>query len=278
MKNKSLALVLGGGATGSAIATYLYRANFPTAIVLGDSRGDLQRRICFSEAAKVGRITIADCPGILIAPEDLEKEFEANAADPWKAAVWYHIRNNTIPIWIRDEFPDFLNAFTEKIIIKTDDGDFSDVSIGDAELVIGLYPEQKPGQDCNIAVETRWNYWLGSVYRQVPPLRKALDSHFFKDPFEDIKAPIAGVFFAIKEIGDYVRNNEAIGKINDIEIRSPYQGEIWGLLHSGQLVETGAALVRIFQGRSDAAYTAFSFYQRAIAGAVLREIIRFANL
>jgi len=104
------------------------------------------------------------------------------------------------------------------------------VSIDHAPLVIGLHPFHQPGVECHLAVESRLNYFLGRVISTGIHLPEEFSpGDFFKDPFAHCQTPVEGLWLSLKAIGDGIRYNEAIGKINEIEIRSPHDGQLWGL-------------------------------------------------
>lgn len=269
--------ILGGGEFASAIAVYLWRCHFPVAMVLGNSEIHLRRSICFAEAGFTGRKQVHDTIGLLINEEHLSTSEKTTYKEKWKDAILFQINNRTIPIFIRSELPDFDQLFKPEIIIRTDENLFSDIQIESAKLVIGLYPYHKLQQDCHISIETRANYWLGHCYYSSPKKIPEFDYHFFKNPISLVNSPLEGIFISSKNIGDSITQNEAFGKIEDIEIRSPYRGQIWGLYPSGQFISVKDPLAMIYDGTDEEAYRHFDFTHRTVAGAVLKEILQYIN-
>lgn len=275
MNSKKLVMILGGGETASCISYYLWKSNFSIAMVLSESEVHLRRPICFGEAGRTGKKQISGATALLVKASDISGFNGNSLPQQWKKAIQFQINDHTIPVFFAEEFPDFLEILEPAVIINTLPENITNVSIESASLVISMYPFHHPGKDCNISIETRLNYWLGSVYQATPPDLPVFDVHFFKKSFDDIYAPIEGIFIAIKNIGEVIDINEAIGTINDIEIRSPYRGQIWGLLHSGQIIRPKQHLAIIYQGKSERKFKSFNFQHRTIAGSVLKEILSF---
>jgi hypothetical protein len=277
MMQNSMALVLGGGAIGSAIAIDLFHIKVPTAIVLGSTNIELRRNISFADTFELGKKMIHNILATFISPEDLsiKKETPEGISELWLKAIDYHIHNRSIPVWKKGEFIQYLDKLQPQVIINTAQYDFPEISLQDAPLVLGLYPFHKPGIDCHFSIESRYNYWMGEIYSEIPPPTKEIDFSFFRNPFEEIKAPLTGTFLALRPIGHPIKVNQAIGKIDQIEIRSPYQGEIWGILHSGKIVEKGQPLARIYETHSNFAFENFGFNHRIISGAILKKVVKF---
>lgn len=72
-----------------------------------------------------------------------------------------------------------------------------------------------------------------------------------------------------------MRYNEALGKVNDIEIRSPYDGQIWGICHSGRFMPARSRVAQIYQGPASDAYRDLGFREKAIARAMLEAVLSY---
>jgi xanthine dehydrogenase accessory factor len=267
--------IIGGGEFASAIAFYLWKAHLPTVMVVLENEIHLRRPVCFGEAAKTGQKQIENANAILINADHLASYQEESSSKRWQKAIQFHHENNSIPIFLLEELPGFLEILKPDILIQTIGFRKYNFVIDAAPLVIGLYPYHQPGTDCHVCVETRLNHWLGSMYHHVPPEYPEIDLHLFRRTFDEVNSPLEGVFVATKEIGEEIEVNEALGTIQNIEIRSPYKGQIWGLVHSGKIIFPKQPLALIYDGKSDRAFTQFDFRHRVVAGAVLREIFHF---
>lgn len=270
-------LVCGGGEYGSAIASYLWRAHLPVIIVVTSEESYLRRPICFAEAAFSGKKEIEDVQAVLINEKILDQYTSDDLRLNWKAAIQYQLENQSIPLLIREEIPKLIEILVPDFIVKTTDENFRDLQMEDAKCVIGLHPYHQVNIDCHMSIETRMNYWLGSVYKTTPLQLLDFDMHFFKQAFSTVHSPLEGVFVSQREIGEQIRHNEALGKIDDIEIRSPNEGQIWGLFHSGRIIHIKQPMALIYEGKAKEEYRYFDFRSRTIAGSVLREILNFYN-
>lgn len=277
MKAERSVLVIGGGEFGSAIAWYLHQAQFPVSLVFRPGEMHLRRPICFGEAAFTGRKTIDGVSAVLISPENLEQTDAETLTEQWERAILFQQKNRVIPAWLESDFKDFLSVLHPGAIILSEPEIPAELDLNSAELVIGLFPHHQPGRDCHLSVETRQNYFLGTVYSETPPGRSSLDRHFFHNPFEEITAPLEGLFVSGKNIGGKVRQNEPVGTINNIEIRSPYDGQIWGIYHSGKMIPAKQTLALVYTGAGRDEFAHFGFQHRAVGGAVLRELFRFSH-
>lgn len=277
MMSNQLILVLGGGEVGSAIALYLFRAGLPVALVVETADGNLRRPVSFSEALFSGKKSIGDLTAVLVSPEDIENISEEKLADRWRKAVWYHIRNRTLPVFSSRDIPAFIEVLQPPVIIRSEADTFTTITPDSADLVIGLFPHHVPGRDCHLSVESRFNFRLGEVYYQEPEKLPDFDFHFFRNPFSEVFSPLEGVFVAYKEIGEKIKLNEPFGTVNEIEIRSPYNGQIWGLFHSGRIIHPRQVLAIVFEGTAGDQYARFGFYEHTIAGAMLQEVLAYLD-
>jgi hypothetical protein len=277
MNSSGLVMVLGGGEIGSAISTYLWKAGIKTCIVLDSQLINLRRPICFSDALHIEKKHIKGAEGLLISGDDIEKHGDVSIEEKWKKAINFHIHNRTIPIFTQEEYPNFLIHLNPEIVINTIESSQPTLDIECTGYVIGLYPFNIPGKDCHLSVESRMNYWLGEVYTTPPENRENFDIKFFKRSLVTISAPIEGVFISLKEIGEKIRQNESVGTINQVDIKSPYTGQIWGLFYSGRFIAAKQPMVLICEGYRGKEYTDFDFSHRVIAGSILAEVENYFN-
>jgi hypothetical protein len=270
-------LILGGDTFGSAISVYLHKAGFDTVMVLSPEETPLQRPICFSDVKYVGKKIIDGSEAILIDENILSISTNKTLAEQWSAAIQFHLDDKKIPVFIDENYPEFLDALNPKVIIRSDIQKKMDVSLESAPLIIGLYPFHNAGVGCHFVIETRLNYLLGTLLSEDPESQPAHEHLFFKKAFEDVISPLEGVFIAEREIGEEIRFSDTIGTIEDIKIKSPYNGQIWGLMHSGRIARKNEKLAQVLLGQSNEGYHHFDFRHKATAGAVLREVLQFVQ-
>jgi hypothetical protein len=270
-----MVLILGGDTFGSAIAVYLQKSGIDTVIVLDQDETPIQRPICFSDVKYIGKKVIDGAEAVLIDENILNTSNNKNLTEQWAAAIQFHLDDKTIPVFINDNFPVFLESLDPKIIIRTDIHKKMNIPLESAALMIGLYPFHHVREDCHFVIETRLNYFLGTLFSEDPKDQPPHENLFFKKAFEEIRSPLEGVFVAEKEIGDELRFSDTVGTIDNIKIKSPYNGQVWGLLHSGRIARKNEKLTHIFLGQNNEGYRHFDFRHKATAGAVLREVLQF---
>lgn len=277
MTGNSLILILGGNEFASAIAVGLVRSGLPVAMMVHPQEWALRRAICFSDAVWLGQKTIQDVQAFFIS-ENLLSQFQGiDHIKQWKHAIEFYLKSYSMPVFLENDFPEFVETLKPQIIIKTHPEYLIDYPLDAASLIIGLHPWHIVHHHCHLSVESRSNALLGELFHEPPTSLPVFDPHFFKNPFEEITSPLEGVFVSLKNIGEKIMHHDALGTIQEIQIRSPYDGQIWGLVHSGRYVKAKQPLALIYQGFSDDAYQLFDYRHKAVAGTVLREILYFLN-
>lgn len=285
MKSTNPILILGGNELASAIALKLYNARLEPAIYVPADEIFLRHNLCFGDAVFQNRKTIEGVTAETL-PEELMIEEGGNSyLEKAKNAIQYLIRDRKIPVLTHNSDVDARSLLDPPVIVSTlTDGDKTTRTMGGVEpgqpLIIGCYPHYVPGKNCDWAVDTRLNYRLGQVYHQPVDESKVteVDIRLFKNPFEHCTIPLEGVWVALKEIGEPVKYNEALGKIDEVEIRSPYDGQIWGIAHSGRIYPPKAAIAQIYTGPKTEDYRYYGFRENAIAGGVLEAVLSMPDV
>ena len=276
MNKKDPILICGGGEIASAIAIKLFRSELNPVIYVVENEIFLRHNLCLGDAIYQNQKIVGDITAITI-PEDL-LNIDNNNSYPEKidSALQHIIKDRKIPILHQISFGEALEITQSKIIIKTLAETSQPVDLDNTSNVIGFHPYHFPGKDCNFAIETRLNYRLGEIYtpetQNIPNDRNG--THFFKDPFDVCTTPIEGIWVAYKAIGEKIKYNEPLGKMDEIEIKSPYDGQIWGIVHSGKFYAAKTPIAKIYNGLPTENYRYFSFQENAIAGGVLEAVMR----
>lgn len=273
-KSRSV-LVIGGGLFGSAITVFLARAGIDVILVIDPLEAHLRRNLCFSDIIATGMKKIEQIQASLIDESRLSEYQEESLSKSWEKAIKYLLNNRTVPVFFKKDFPDFLEVLNPAVIVAAQEEktiSFSDHSAG---LVMGLYPFYESNTECQLLIETRSNYHVGQIIPDEPLQNAEFDFHLFKQPFQQIHAPLEGIFTSLKNIGDPVSVAEPIGLITGIEIRSPYAGQIWGLLHSGRILFSKQPMALVYEGMPHQGYQYFDFKHIAVAGSVLKEILYY---
>jgi len=279
MNKENTILIYGGDETASAIALKLFNSILNVVMYVSADEVFLRHNLCFGDAISQNQKAIGNVTSVTI-PEDLMASDNNNSFwEKIRGATQHIIKDRKIPVLHEIAIAEALKAISPKIIINTLQPDALKLALEDITYVIGFYPHHSPGKDCHLAIETRLNYRLGEIYN--PETQDTSDSKsellFFKDPFAICSTPIEGVWVALKEIGEKVKYNDPLGKINDIEIRSPYDGQIWGIVHSGRYYAAKSSIAKIYTGLPSENYRYFSFRENAIAGGALEAVFKMLN-
>lgn len=276
MNKRDPILICGGGEIASSIAIKLFRSGLNPVVYVAEDEIFLRHNLCLGDAIYQGQKITGEITAITI-PEDLIHDNSNNSYyEKIENAVQHILKDRKIPIIHQISLSETLELTKPKIVINTLPEGSQPISINDSSIVIGCYPHHLPGKDCHLAIETRLNYRLGAIYspeaQNIPDIRDEL--HFFKNPFAVCTTPIEGVWITYKSIGEKIKYNEPLGKMDDIEIKSPYDGQIWGIAHSGKFYAAKTPIAKIYTGLPTENYHYFSFQNNAIAGAALEAVLK----
>ena len=82
----------------------------------------------------------------------------------------------------------------------------------------------------------------------------------------------------IKEIGEKIHQNEVLGKIGDQDIQAPVDGQIWGILHSGHLVEKNEKIALILENQFRGEFREIGVIENMIACGALEAVLQMNAL
>ncbi len=281
MGQQDFVLILGGSEVASATALRLFQAGIPVAVWVPEGEAYLRHNLCFGAVQFVEKRTIEGVEGTQL-PEDWLDRTAGSFGEKLKENLTHLWLDKKIPVLVNIPL-EYFEEWVPQAVVETRIPEQDQSGAGREPLqlpfecrTVGLVPYHLPERHVTAAVETRLNYHLGRVYFEVGEIPRAprLDAHFFHLPFETIHTPIEGMWMALKEIGDSVAFNEPLGKVDEIEIRSAEDGQVWGIALSGRFVAAGQSIALIFKGRPNEDYQYFSFQDRAIANGVLRALER----
>ena len=218
--------VRGAGDIATGIAFRLFQSGF--SVVMSDlvQPTSIRRTICFSEAIINGETTVEtviaryannaeEASGILTRGEI------AVIADPTG-----EIARQLHPI-----------AVVDAILAKRNLG----TKIDDAQIVIGIGPGFTAGVDCHAVVETMRGHTLGRVYYSGSALPDTgIPGNIAGFTLERLlRAPKAGIFRGVKQIGDVVEAGEICAYVDEEPVVSRIRGVLRGLLPDGIAVYEG---------------------------------------
>ena len=218
--------VRGAGDIATGIAFRLYKSGFM--VVMSDlpQPTSIRRTICFSEAIINGETTV----------EDITARFAASAAEAREIMLRGEIALLADPT---GETARTLSpvAVIDAILAKRNLG----TRIDDAAIVVGIGPGFTAGVDCHAVVETMRGHTLGRVYYSGSALPDTgIPGNISGFTLERLlRAPRAGVFRGVKNIGDLVEAGDICAYVDDEPVVTRIRGVLRGLLPDGITVLEG---------------------------------------
>lgn len=219
-------LIRGAGDIASGIALRLYRAGFTPVMTDLNKPTSIRRTVCFSEAILHGSCTVEGVTA------------ERSATREEAAAI---MRRGHIPVFADDEGKVLsllrLEAVVDSRLAKVN----LDTTLSDAPIVIAVGPGFTAGKDCRAVVETQRGHYLGRViYEGSAAPNTGVPGNIGGYTVERIiRAPKAGVFHPVRDIGDQVQANETVAYVDDTPVTCRIGGTLRGILPEGILVHEG---------------------------------------
>jgi len=249
----------------SAVAWRLHMANLRRIFMLETERPIAVRRaVSFCEAVYDGEQDVEGVKAVFVHTSDEIKKCWANheiavAADPrWR--ILQELKADVV---------------VDAILAKKNLG----TNLSEAELVIGLGPGFSAGKDVHWVIETNRGHNLGRVIASggAEPNTGVPGAIGGFTEERVLRAPADGIFQTRMKIGDFVKQGDVIGRVEESEVKARIDGVLRGLIRSESRVHPGLKIGDI-DPRSDASYcTTISDKARAISGSVLEVILRVYN-
>jgi xanthine dehydrogenase accessory factor len=223
-------LVRGGGELASGAIRRLNWAGFPTVVLELERPLAVRRLVSFAQAVYTGECEVEGVKGKLVRDLAEAKRYIAEAGG--------------VPVLIDPE----ARTLEELKPVVLIDGRMAkrplDTRIGQAPIVIALGPGITAGVHADAVIETRDGPQDGRVIyhgQAIPDTGVPCKSYGYKEE-RVLRAPIAGVFRATREIGEKVQAGEVVGWVDNEPVKAKIPGVIRGLLYSGLEVEKGTKL------------------------------------
>jgi xanthine dehydrogenase accessory factor len=253
-------LVRGGGEMASGIAHRLHQCHMKVFITEVAVPTTVRRTVAFAEAVYQGSQSVEGVRAVKVsAPEQADELWE----------------RGEIPLFVDPEAK-LREIFKPAVVVDAIMAKKNNHSaIGDAPLVIGVGPGFTAGVNVHAVVESNRGYNLGRVIWNgraeedtgIPaPVAGHTDTRV-------LRVPCAGLFQALREIGDSVKRGDEIAAVGGIAIRGEIDGILRGLLKDGIEVQKGIKAGDI-DPRAERGYCySISDKARAISGGVLEAIL-----
>lgn len=220
------AVVKGGGDLGTGVVYRLHRAGLRVLVTELPSPLVIRRAVALATAVFQGVVEIEGMVGRCVTDAheivgSWQKGEVPVLVDP-EAAIVSHLRPAVL---------------VDAIMAKKNLG----TRIDAASIVVALGPGFVAGTDCHAVVETQRGHYLGrAIYdgaaapdSGVPGSTAGVTSK------RVLRAPVAGRFEAVCQIGDEVQAGQVVARVDNEPVRSATDGVLRGLLADGLTIGSG---------------------------------------
>ena len=218
-------VIRGAGDLASGVALRLWRAGMDVVLLDVERPTAIRRTVAFSEAIVHGEQTVEDVTARLATAETVEETLAAGYIP-----VLVDPEGRSVPKLKPD-------ALVDAILAKRNLG----TEIRDAPVVIGVGPGFTAGVDCHAVVETMRGHSLGRVIREGSAIPNTgipgLIGGFAGE--RGLRAPAAGLFHPLRDIGDAVTEGEILATVEGKPIIATLTGTLRGILPEGTEVFPG---------------------------------------
>lgn len=256
-------IIKGAGDLASGVAHRLWRCGFDVVMLELPQPLVVRRTVAFASAVYEGKMELEGVQARLCRNENEIEEL---------------LTQRIIPVLV-DPQGSIINKFkpdvlVDAILAKKNTG----TALGDAPIVIGLGPGFVAGKDVHAVVETKRGHGLGKViYSGSAAPNTGIPGEVGGYSAERVlRAPAAGKFQPLKQIGDPVRQGETLATVNGSPVLAPISGLIRGLLYPGLDVYKGMKIGDIDPRGEEVDFRTISDKARAVAGGVLEAILHLS--
>lgn len=265
LKERSI-LIRGAGEMATGVACTLYRANFRRILMLEIPHPlAIRRRVSFCEAIHDQATSVEGIEAVRVSGEsELEKAWGGG-----KIAVSVDPEGESVRLYRPD-------VLVDATLAKRNLG----ISMEDAPLVVALGPGFAAGRDCHVVVETNRGHDLGRLIRAgSAEADTGIPGDISGYRAERVlRAPAAGIFHAVRGIGDPVRAGDLVGTIGTDEVITPIAGVLRGLIRPDSRVSAGLKIGDV-DPRGEVAYCdTLSEKARTLGGSVLEAMLSAYNV
>lgn len=260
-----LVVIRGAGDIATGIALRLWRSHMQVVMTEIEQPTAIRRTVCFSQAVVHGIIRV----------EDVTAKRAETVADA--AAL---LASGIIPVLVDPEGTSILalrpDAVVDAILAKRNLG----TNITDAPVVVGIGPGFTAGVDCHAVVETMRGHYLGRcIYEGAAMPNTGIPGLIGGFAGERVlRAPEAGVFRQLLEIGQQVRQGDVAGTVNGIPMLCTLDGILRGILADGTPVYKGMKAGDIDPRCEIAHCYCASDKALAVGGGVLEAILNLSGV
>jgi xanthine dehydrogenase accessory factor len=264
-----LVAVKGAGDLATGVIHRLVRGGFAVMATELPQPTVLRRSVSFAEAVVLGEMTV----------EDITARRATSLED-----IQAILRDGLVPIVVDPEGT-LLKQMQPTVLVEATLSKYnSGVTMQDAPIVIALGPGYEAGKDVHAVIETNRGHNLGRVYLSgsaepntgIPGAIGGYTSERL------LRAPCAGIFYGLHQIGDmveagetvaFVRTGEDTGISRSMAIPAAISGILRGLVRDGLPVTANMKVGDIDPRAAREHCFTISDKSRAVAGGVLEAIL-----
>lgn len=255
-------LIRGAGEMASAIGVVLQRVGFSMILTELPLPHAIRRTVCFSDAM-------------------LNESAEVEGIQALKADVVNYLdflKNGKIPV-LNDSIGIIKNIKPEFLI----DARMLKKSVNDRRLLsqftVGLGPGFTVDENCDAVIETMRGHDLGKViwHGGASPNTGVPGKIGGESEKRVVYSPTVGNIKWLVDFGDIVKQNQVLGKIGKIEIKSHIGGIVRGLISPNVDVTKGMKIADVDPRGKEVDYTTISDKARCVGRGVLEAIMVHLN-
>ncbi len=259
---KYTVLIRGAGEMASAVGTVLYRVGFSVILTELPIPLAIRRAVCFSDAMLNGTARVEGIQAV-------KAEFED-----------YHdiLKNRNIPV-LTDSIEIIKNIKPKFVIdarlLKKLVFDHRSLS----QFTIGLGPGFTVGDNCDVIIETMRGHNLGRVIWQgsASPNTGVPGKIGGEGAKRVVYSPGKGNIKWLVNFGEIVKQNQVLGKIAELEIKSHISGIVRGLISPKVNTTKGMKIADVDPRGIEVDYTTISDKAQCVGRAVLEAIMVHLN-
>lgn len=261
----TMIVIRGGGDLGSGVAHRLRRAGYGIAILEIEQPTVIRRRVAFASAVFDGEIMVEGVKGLRVHDA---------------ATAHWAVSQDMIAVLV-DPHGRLLPALKPAAVVDARLAKRNiDTHMGDAPVVIGLGPGFVAGADVRAVIETQRGHDLGRVIYAGSAIPDSGMPGLVggEDARRVLRAPAAGVFRGVRDIGAPLQHGDVVGYVGDAPVLTFIDGVLRGVVHDGLNVTANMKIGDVDpRGKPELCFT-ISDKARALGGGVLEALLHFGVL
>jgi xanthine dehydrogenase accessory factor len=226
-------LIRGANDVASAVAHRLFTSGYAVAIHESPQPTTARRKMSFADAAFDGESVLENVAAKLVDIPNLRGFLSARRA---------------LPFCIED-FSALLAALRPEVLIdaRMRKHQQPEAQRGLAPLTIGLGPNFSAGKNVDLAIETGWGESLGQVVSRGATNPLAGEPREIKGHARDryVYAPVAGIFHTALQIGERVKKDGEVARVDSFALLAPISGTLRGLTRDGVYIAQKTKVIEV---------------------------------